>query len=43
MLFDEHEEDDDRDGGQQGGGEHVLPFDHVEGGELRDADGDRTV
>lgn len=43
MLFDEHEQDDHRDGRQQRGGKQVLPLDHVEGTELRNAYGDGLV
>ena len=43
VLFNAHEENDNRDGRKQGGGKEVLPFDHVKGGELRDADRDRPV
>ena len=43
MLFYAHEEDDNRDGGEEGGGEQILPLNHIERRELRDADRYRAV
>ena len=43
MLFDKHEKNDNGDGREKRGCKEVLPLDHVEGRELRDADGNRAL